>query len=83
MSAAASSSKETLPPDASATTLQAETFRRLHPRAYLERFLHEGFRPDAREVRDFRDVSVNVGAYHYRSQCKRERRLMSSVMVMV
>ncbi|KAL5527902.1 hypothetical protein ACEPAG_6703 [Sanghuangporus baumii] len=42
--------------------LQAETFRRLHPRAYLERFLNEGFRPDAREVGDFRDVSVNVGS---------------------
>lgn len=41
--------------------LQAETFRRLHPRAYLERFLNEGFRPDARETGDFRDVSVNVG----------------------
>lgn len=41
--------------------LQAETFRRLHPRTYLERFLNEGFRPDSREVEDWRDVSVNVG----------------------
>ncbi|PAV21441.1 ribosomal S5 domain 2 [Pyrrhoderma noxium] len=42
--------------------LQAETFRRLHPRAYLERFLSEGFRPDGREIADWRDVSVNVGS---------------------
>lgn len=40
---------------------QAETFKRLHPRAYLERFLAEGFRPDGREVDDWREVSVNVG----------------------
>ncbi|THH05198.1 hypothetical protein EW145_g4970 [Phellinidium pouzarii] len=44
------------------TTLQAEVFRRLHPRAYLERFLNEGFRPDGRETEDWRDVSVNVGS---------------------
>ncbi|KAH8118854.1 ribosomal protein S5 domain 2-type protein [Phellopilus nigrolimitatus] len=56
MAAVASSSK---PQDSS---LQAETFRRLHPRAYLERFLSEGFRPDGREKDDWRDVSVNVGS---------------------
>ena len=55
MSAAASTSK------AQDIDLQAETFRRLHPRAYLERFLNEGFRPDGREIGDWRDASVNVG----------------------
>lgn len=42
--------------------LQAEVFRRLHPRTYLERFLVEGIRPDARTALDFRDLSVNAGA---------------------
>ncbi|KAI5121183.1 hypothetical protein M0805_005984 [Coniferiporia weirii] len=56
MASAASTSKA---PD---SALQAETFRRLHPRTYLERFLNEGFRPDRRETEDWRDVSVNVGS---------------------
>lgn len=38
-----------------------ETFRRLHPRTYLERFLAEDIRPDGRGIGDFRDVSVNIG----------------------
>ena len=42
--------------------LQASIFQRLHPRAYLERFLAEGFRPDGRALDGWRDVSVNVGA---------------------
>jgi exosome complex component RRP43 len=42
--------------------LRASTFRRLHPRAYLERFLAERVRPDGREPLTFRDVSLNVGA---------------------
>ena len=46
--------------------LKAEVFRRLHPRAYLERFLAEGVRPDARTALDFRDVSVNAGVYGLR-----------------
>lgn len=36
-------------------------FQRLHPRAYLERFLGEGIRPDGREPNAWRRVSVNVG----------------------
>ncbi|EJD01703.1 uncharacterized protein FOMMEDRAFT_88508 [Fomitiporia mediterranea MF3/22] len=60
---APSASATTTPqPQSVDTELQAETFRRLHPRTYLERFLNEGFRPDGREVADFRDVSVNVGS---------------------
>lgn len=43
--------------------LQASIFQRLHPRAYLERFLAEGFRPDGRALDGWRDVSVNTGAY--------------------
>jgi exosome complex component RRP43 len=43
--------------------LQASIFQRLHPRAYLERFLAEGFRPDGRTLEGWRDVSVNTGAF--------------------
>ena len=64
MSTLASSSTSS-PLNAQDIELQAETFRRLHPRAYLERFLSEGFRPDGREIADWRDVSVNVGKYFY------------------
>lgn len=42
--------------------LKALTFQRLHPKAYLERFLAEHARPDGREPREWRDVSVNVGS---------------------
>jgi exosome complex component RRP43 len=57
MAAVASSSSSQITPD----PLQATVFQRLHPRAYLERFLAEGFRPDGRETGEWRDVSVNVG----------------------
>ncbi|KLO14512.1 hypothetical protein SCHPADRAFT_903189 [Schizopora paradoxa] len=52
-SQAGSSSKE---------SLQATVFQRLHPRTYLSRFVEEGFRPDGRELGDWRDISVNVGS---------------------
>ncbi|KAG8216539.1 ribosomal protein S5 domain 2-type protein, partial [Butyriboletus roseoflavus] len=42
--------------------LRAQIFQRLHPHAYLERFLAEGVRPDGREPREWRDVSINVGS---------------------
>ncbi|KAI9568667.1 ribosomal protein S5 domain 2-type protein [Boletus coccyginus] len=42
--------------------LRAQIFQRLHPHAYLERFLAEGVRPDGREPRAWRDVFVNVGS---------------------
>ena len=45
------------------TALKAATFRRLHPKLYLERFLAENVRPDGREFDEWRDVSVNVGLY--------------------
>lgn len=41
--------------------LKALTFQRLHPNAYLERFLAENVRPDGREPHQWRDISVNVG----------------------
>ena len=44
-----------------AATLKALTFQRLHPKAYLERFLEEQVRPDGREPGEWRDVTVNVG----------------------
>jgi len=42
--------------------LKALTFQRLHPKAYLERFLAEKLRPDGRETTEWRTVSVNVGS---------------------
>jgi exosome complex component RRP43 len=39
----------------------AAVFQRLHPRAYLERYIAEDVRPDGRSFLDFRDVFVNVG----------------------
>lgn len=41
--------------------MDAQTFQRLHPRTYLERFLAEGIRPDGRATFEWRDVSVNSG----------------------
>lgn len=41
--------------------LKASVFQRLHPRIYLERFLAENVRPDARDPAAFRDIGVNVG----------------------
>ncbi|QRV88160.1 exosome complex component RRP43 [Ceratobasidium sp. AG-Ba] len=42
--------------------LEASTFQRLHPRAYFERFIAEGYRPDGRKPDSWRDVNVNVGS---------------------
>jgi exosome complex component RRP43 len=42
--------------------LEANYFKRLHPRKYLSRFLEEGYRPDARKVDAWRDLAINVGA---------------------
>ena len=41
--------------------LKIAVFQRLHPRAYLERFLAENIRYDKRLSDGFRDVHVNVG----------------------
>ncbi|KAG8708620.1 hypothetical protein FRC09_001135, partial [Ceratobasidium sp. 395] len=46
---------------ASRADLEASTFQRLHPRAYFERFIAEGYRPDGRKPDSWRDVSINVG----------------------
>ena len=43
--------------------LKVAVFQRLHPRAYLERFLAENIRPDRRVCDGFRDVHVNVGEF--------------------
>ena len=52
--------------------LKASIFQRLHPRIYLERFLAEHVRPDARELLTFRDIAVNVGKppLHPPQDCK-------------
>lgn len=44
----------------------AKIFQRLHPRAYLERFVAEDVRPDGRPFDAWRDVSVNVGGHNFR-----------------
>lgn len=44
-----------------AEALKALVFQRLHPKAYLERFLAEKARPDGREPHEWRDISVNLG----------------------
>ncbi|TCD64232.1 hypothetical protein EIP91_004334 [Steccherinum ochraceum] len=48
--------------DAEEIALKAATFRRLHPKLYLERFLAENVRPDGRAFGEWRDVSLNVGS---------------------
>jgi exosome complex component RRP43 len=66
MAAVAVASSSALPPPASAPAddaLKAATFRRLHPRLYLDRFLAEAVRPDGRAADEPRALSVNVGAY--------------------
>jgi exosome complex component RRP43 len=45
--------------------LKVAVFQRLHPRAYLERFLAENIRPDKRLCGGFRDVHVNVGEFFF------------------
>ncbi|KIO11225.1 hypothetical protein M404DRAFT_994885 [Pisolithus tinctorius Marx 270] len=42
--------------------LRAQIFQRLHPHAYLDRFLTEGVRPDGRTPEEWRDVFINVGS---------------------
>ncbi|KAG8956600.1 hypothetical protein FRC04_000078 [Tulasnella sp. 424] len=51
-----------IPSTSTSSKLDAQTFQRLHPRAYLERFLSEGIRPDGRECNTWRDVSLNSGS---------------------
>ncbi|KAF8492919.1 ribosomal protein S5 domain 2-type protein [Gautieria morchelliformis] len=46
----------------SQSKIDPSVFQRLHPRAYLERFLSEGIRPDGRDPGAWRGVSVNVGS---------------------
>lgn len=43
--------------------LRAAVYQRLHPRAYLERYIAEDVRPDGRTSLEFRDVFVNVGTF--------------------
>jgi len=44
------------------TDLNSQIFQRLHPKAYLERFLTEQVRPDGREATEWRDLFVHVGS---------------------
>ncbi|KZV92881.1 hypothetical protein EXIGLDRAFT_646790 [Exidia glandulosa HHB12029] len=53
-----SSDASSAPPNAP----DASIFQRLHPKAYLERFLAAGFRADGRRTDDWRELSVNTGS---------------------
>lgn len=44
------------------TDLNALIFQRLHPKAYLERFLAEQVRPDGRQPSDSRHLFLTVGS---------------------
>ncbi|KAL4076856.1 ribosomal protein S5 domain 2-type protein [Scleroderma yunnanense] len=50
------------PSSTESDTLRAQIFQRLHPHAYLDRFLIEGVRPDGRAPDEWRDVFINVGS---------------------
>lgn len=39
-------------------------YQRLHPRAYLERFIAESIRPDGRGLADFRELYIAQGSEH-------------------
>ncbi|KAG6330784.1 hypothetical protein ID866_8302 [Astraeus odoratus] len=49
--------------DPQSDVLRAQIFQRLHPHAYLDRFLVEGIRPDGRTPEEWRDVFINIGAW--------------------
>lgn len=60
-------SSSTLPlPSSSTSALTPALFKRLHPKAYLEKFLTEGVRPDGRPLgiksdEIWREASANLG----------------------
>ncbi|RHZ89885.1 hypothetical protein Glove_9g92 [Diversispora epigaea] len=45
----------------STQTYEAETFRKLQPQEYLRKFLLKEVRPDGRELKQFRQTTVNLG----------------------
>jgi exosome complex component RRP43 len=45
-----------------AAAIDADLFKRIQPGEYLARFLAQGYRPDGRELDEFRDASINVGS---------------------
>ena len=50
------------PSSAASTSASAGAiFRKLHPESYLQRYLAKDYRPDGRQVGEWRDVSVNTG----------------------
>ena len=64
--------------------LKVAVFQRLHPRAYLERFLAENIRPDKRLCDGFRDVHVNVGElffFIWKEELKGENNLLPSPFI--
>lgn len=48
-------------PPVAGPSSSAAVFKRLHPSSYLSRFLTQGYRPDGRKTRSWREVSINVG----------------------
>lgn len=43
------------------TDIEISTYQRLHPRAYLTKFIAENLRPDGRELAEFRLLEINSG----------------------
>jgi exosome complex component RRP43 len=43
------------------TDIEISTYQRLHPRAYLAKFIAEKLRPDGRELAEFRLLEINSG----------------------
>lgn len=62
MSVAPDEKKPTPTNQVQSDELRAQIFQRLHPHAYLDRFLVEGVRPDGRTPEEWRDAFINVGS---------------------
>ena len=42
-------------------TLNAEIFRQIYPKEYLDRFIQKNLRPDGRHLQEFREISITTG----------------------
>ncbi|KAI5994138.1 ribosomal protein S5 domain 2-type protein [Pisolithus albus] len=60
MSVASDEKKPTPTNQVQSDELRAQIFQRLHPHAYLDRFLVEGVRPDGRTPEEWRDAFINL-----------------------
>lgn len=58
---------------------EISTYQRLHPHAYLEKFLAEDLRPDGRGVAEFRALQVTLGPRMFSHCLSILRRLIGSI----